>query len=175
MIQKGGNKMSKSMKTICIAFMSAIMAVMCVFAGIFFAYAEDELFPNGGFEGAGGNWTNNGATPVLVTDEVHSGEKSLKVSEFWARLNLRGDESSPGAFFKTLQDGAQEGNIYQISMWTKSPAASRETSVTLGAGIQLTGRAGSGWAYKRMDTTQGNFRTGYGDGRYHFYFYGRFI
>ncbi len=149
--------MTQSMKKALIAFFAAIVMLVCVCMGALFVSAENELFPNGGFEGEGGNWTNNGATPVLTTDEAHSGEKSLKVSEFWARFNLRGNESSPNAIYTALQNGAESGTFYRISMWTKSPAATADAAVTLGAGLQLTGQVGDGYVYPRVNMFGGMY------------------
>ena len=134
----------------------AIFALVMTSAsvGLIGAFASgEELFPNGGFESDGGTWSDNGGTPVLSSDEAHSGSKSLKVTNFWARMNVRGEISSPNPLYTNITDGIESGKLYRISMWTKS----NEGTTTLGAGFTITGQSGDSWAYPRINLFGGMY------------------
>ena len=155
--------MAERRKRCWIAFLS-LLAVIALIGGIGMRGADrviaagGELFPNGGFEGEGSNWTANGGTPVLTTEEAHTGEKSLKVTEFWARWNVRGDIDDPNEMYRQLVAGLETGTLYRITLWSKS---SGEGTTTLGAGLTLTGQSGDSWAYPRLNFFGGMYCYGY--------------
>ncbi len=131
-----------------------LLALVAMFAttvatGIF-ALAEDpaELFPDGGME-TNYSWYSNGGTPVKETEVVHGGGVSVKASEWWSRMELRGADGEEWTdLFHTVAGGVTEGKLYKFSVYTKSPEASDANPYTIGTSLVVTGSDGNGgWAY----------------------------
>lgn len=156
--------MSVKTKKISLWAFSLLMAVAIAFVFIFANAAvvvkasDEELFPDSGFENGNAGWTSNGGSAIVSTDIVHSGDKALKVSEFWARYNIRGNTQSPNEIYTVLQQGVQEGTLYRMSMWTRSV---NEGTTTLGAGFTFTGQTEEGWSYPRLNFFGGMYCYGY--------------
>lgn len=139
-------KFSKKCGKFLLAFVATFALVLAfAFGNATTVNAEGEnIFPNGSFEEEGFGWYANGGTPVLSTDEAHTGEKSLFVSGHWVRTDIRGDDDNPNAIFTELVSGVELGTIYNVSMWTK---ATGEGTTTLGASFILTVPSGESYAY----------------------------
>lgn len=146
-------------KSVCL--LSVLIMLLCVMSlGMVVGYAAmvvPNLFPDGDCENGSNNWTNSGGTASYNSESeyVHSGAKSVHVQGVWARLSLRGGDTSGSQteLYKEVQKGLDSGALYQADMWTLGKNGAGQTGdITAGAALVITGSDGKGgWLTPRAN------------------------
>lgn len=136
----------KRIKKLISLFVLTLAFAASTVCGLVFASAavsDTEYFLNGGFEGTFTGWEASGGTHVLYNktdypDDIHSGEKALKINGVWTRFVL--NEGEQMSFFKM-------GQFYKYSAYVKSLVeADQQFSTEM---VVWGSDGGSNWANDR--------------------------
>lgn len=99
-----------------------------------FCFGETDIITNGGFEEGVDGWMGRGCTIEAVTEPVHSGSGSVKVS---------GRDSAWQGIKQDVMGKMEDGETYQISGWVR--LADANSSNTIIVSVEQADDAGTNY------------------------------